>query len=125
MLEYFSFFKLEIRLNTFTSERFQFFKTVTGIGLGLMALSSTFMVSRCFADRRGLAMALSVAGGGLGFVVFPMVLSALMSFYGLRGTLLLCSALYLNGLVFGAIYRPKEQRSQKKKNGNFVFIHEC
>lgn len=66
-------------------------------------------------------MALSVAGGGLGFVVFPMVLSALMSFYGLRGTLLLCSALYLNGLVFGAIYRPKEKRPEKKKNGSFVF----
>lgn len=50
-------------------------------------------------------MALSMAGGGLGFIVFPVLFAALLEVYGTRGTLLLCSSLYLNGIVCGAVYR--------------------
>ncbi|XP_061165691.1 monocarboxylate transporter 13-like [Saccostrea echinata] len=84
-----------------------------GLGLGLMALPSTFMVSDCFDSRRGLVIALSTAGGGLGFIVFPVLFSFMVNFYGLKGTLLVCSALYLNGFLFGIIYRQKEKQPKK------------
>ncbi|XP_062614612.1 uncharacterized MFS-type transporter YhjX-like isoform X2 [Saccostrea cucullata] len=80
-----------------------------GLGIGLMALPSTFMVSGCFDSRRGLVLALSTAGGGLGFIVFPIFFSFMVNFYGLKGTLLVWSALYLNGILFGIIYRQKEK----------------
>jgi MFS family permease len=86
---------------------------MTGLGLGLMTISSTLMVSDCFEKRRGFAIALSVAGGGLGFVVFPVMVSMLVSHYGLQGALLVCSALYLNGILFGVVYRQMPNQSQK------------
>lgn len=56
-------------------------------------------------------MALSMAGGGLGFIVFPVLFAALLEVYGTRGTLLLCSSLYLNGIVCGAVYRQIQKPS--------------
>lgn len=75
----------------------------------MMVISSTFVVTDCFERRRGLAMALSLAGGGLGFIVFPVLFTALLEVYGTRGTLLLCSALYLNGIACGVVYRQVQK----------------
>nr|XP_034329600.1 monocarboxylate transporter 13-like isoform X2 [Crassostrea gigas] len=87
-----------------------------GLGLGMMVISSTFAVTSCFEKRRGLAMALSMAGGGLGFIVFPVLFAALLEVYGTRGTLLLCSSLYLNGIVCGAVYRQIQKPSVRNED---------
>ncbi|KAF8868883.1 major facilitator superfamily domain-containing protein [Mucidula mucida] len=46
-----------------------------GLGMGMMLLPSTSVVSHYFRRRRSLAMGLVITGGGLGSVIYPIILN--------------------------------------------------
>ncbi len=54
----------------------------------------------------------------VGVLVWPPVTDVLLEYYGVRGTLLILSALSLNGLVFSALFRPNNEIKQIQTNIN-------
>ncbi|XP_062614610.1 monocarboxylate transporter 6-like isoform X2 [Saccostrea cucullata] len=75
-----------------------------GIGFSCLTVTSTIMVGEYFEKRRPMALILSVLGGGVGIVAFPYIFTHLNQTYGLRGTLLILSAVYCNGIIFSFLY---------------------
>ena len=78
----------------------------SGIGYGMIFLTSIVSVSRYFDKRRSLAMGISVCGSGIGSIIFNPLSKWLLDEYGWRGTLLIEAGLVLNCVAFGALYRP-------------------
>lgn len=82
-----------------------------------MYLPSIVMVGHYFDKRRALATGIAVCGSGMGTFVFAPLGSYLVREYGWRGCNVIIGAIILNGIAFGAIYRPLEENrpSRSKK----------
>ncbi|XP_076277714.1 monocarboxylate transporter 12-like isoform X2 [Lasioglossum baleicum] len=86
-----------------------------GFGFGLIYLPAIVSVSCYFEKYRSLATGIAVCGSGLGTLVFAPCLEYLISSYGWRGTIMICSGIVLNCIVLGALFRPiKEKKSRKR-----------
>jgi len=79
--------------------------------MGLVAPSSYLAINSYFVSRRGLAMGICQAGIGLGFIVVPYVVEAMLRNYGFRGTMLLLGGISLNSIVGALLYQPVEWHS--------------
>ncbi|KAL1472464.1 hypothetical protein MTO96_039306 [Rhipicephalus appendiculatus] len=58
------------------------------------------IISEHFVKNKGLAMGLNYAGITAALFVFPKLLEYLVAAYGLRGALLICGAVTMNGVAF-------------------------
>jgi MFS family permease len=76
--------------------------------MGLVAPSSYLAINSYFVTRRGLAMGFCQAGIGLGFIVVPYLVEAMLHTYGFRGTMLLLAGISLNSFVGALLYQPME-----------------
>jgi len=76
--------------------------------MGLVAPSSYLAINSYFVSRRGLAMGICQAGIGLGFMVVPYLVEAMLRNYGFRGTMLLLGGISLNSIVGALLYQPVE-----------------
>ena len=83
-------------------------KQSTGVGFGMMYLPSIVMVGYYFDKKRALATGIAVCGSGIGTFVFAPLGSFLVQEYGWKGANIILGAIILNGIVFGAVYRPLE-----------------
>lgn len=72
----------------------------------MLFISSYVVVFQYFEKRRSLAIGLAVLGSGSGGLVFNPFSKWLLERYGWRGTLLIESAILLNGVACGAVMRP-------------------
>jgi MFS family permease len=79
--------------------------------MGLVAPSSYLAINSYFVARRGLVMGLCQAGIGLGFIVVPYLVEAMLRNYGFRGTMLLLGGISLNSIVGALLYQPVEWHS--------------
>ncbi|XP_014774509.1 monocarboxylate transporter 12 [Octopus bimaculoides] len=84
-----------------------------GIGLGFMYLPAIVMVGYYFDKRRALATGIAVCGSGIGNFVFAPIAELLLKEYGWRGSMMITSALMLNGIIFGSFYRPLKPPKNK------------
>ena len=73
------------------------------------------MVGHYFDKKRALATGIAVCGSGTGTFVFAPLGSFLVSEYGWKGCNIIMAAIILNGIAFGAIYRPLEHSEPKRK----------
>ncbi|KAK2583113.1 hypothetical protein KPH14_009139 [Odynerus spinipes] len=80
----------------------------TGLGFGLIYLPAIVSVTCYFEKYRSLATGIAVCGSGLGTLIFAPVLESLITNYGWRGTMMICSGIVLNCIVLGAFFRPLE-----------------
>lgn len=80
-----------------------------------MYLPSIVMVGHYFDKKRALATGIAVCGSGTGTFVFAPLGSYLVSEYGWKGCNIIMGAIILNGVAFGAIYRPLEDNAPKRK----------
>lgn len=80
-----------------------------------MYLPSIVMVGHYFDKKRALATGIAVCGSGTGTFVFAPLGSYLVSEYGWKGCNIIMAAIILNGVAFGAIYRPLEHSQPKRK----------
>lgn len=64
------------------------------------------MVGMYFKKWRSLATGLALSGASVGTFVIPILLEALLETFSLYGAILVISALYFNGCVSAALYRP-------------------
>ncbi|XP_076237454.1 monocarboxylate transporter 5-like isoform X2 [Calliopsis andreniformis] len=87
----------------------------TGLGFGLIYLPAIVSVTCYFEKYRSLATGIAVCGSGLGTLVFAPCLEYLITAYGWRGTIMICSGIVLNCIVLGALFRPLETSKQQKK----------
>jgi len=83
----------------------------------MVTLSSFVIVQQHFKKFRALAAAISACGISVGTLCSGPLLTAMLNAYQWRGTLLLMSAMVLNGCVFGAFYRPPPTSSPRRSTG--------
>ncbi|XP_035742954.1 monocarboxylate transporter 12-B-like isoform X1 [Vespa mandarinia] len=95
----------------------------TGLGFGLIYLPAIVSVTCYFEKYRSLATGIAVCGSGLGTLIFAPCLESLISNYGWRGAIMICSGIVLNCIILGAFFRPLET-SMLKKNHNSKGISE-
>ncbi|XP_011306062.1 monocarboxylate transporter 12-B [Fopius arisanus] len=80
----------------------------TGLGFGLIYLPAIVSVTCYFEKLRSFATGIAVCGSGLGTLVFAPFIEYLIVEYGWRGAMLITSALVLNCIIFGIMFRPLE-----------------
>nr|CAH8858082.1 unnamed protein product [Trichobilharzia regenti] len=86
---------------------------VFGFGLTLSYTPSLVVCTHYFHKRRATALSLSLAGCGVATIILPYLFYFLISYYGLRGAMIILSAFSLHYCVAGALYY---QREPKKDN---------
>ncbi|XP_021342422.1 monocarboxylate transporter 12-like [Mizuhopecten yessoensis] len=96
---------------------------VGGTGFGLIYQPAILIVSYYFNRRRALATGIAVCGSGIGGFVFAPLSVLLLDAYGWKGAMWIISAIVLNGVVFGAVYRPIEVQ-QRRPKGQTTFSEE-
>lgn len=88
----------------------EYFVFFYGIGTGLANAcffgNGLVMVGMYFKKWRSLATGLALSGASVGTFVIPILLEALLEKFSLSGAILVTSAIYLNGCVSAALYRP-------------------
>ena len=84
---------------------------ITGIGKSLAYQPGLVVVGQHFVKRRGVAVGLATAGGGIGTLFLPPLFEMLLGSYGFSGGLLIISAIALQMCVSGMLYHspPKQE----------------
>jgi len=77
-----------------------------GIGVGLSSSMGLLMTQEYFVAKRPLATGIVWAGASVGQMAVPLLIQYLLNGYGMRGGLLLFSAVLLNGIVGAMVYQP-------------------
>lgn len=88
----------------------------TGLGFGLIYLPAIVSVTTYFEKYRSLATGIAVCGSGLGTFIFSPLTDYLIKEYGWRGSMMIISAIVLNCIFFGAMFRPLEYEKPKKES---------
>ncbi|KAH6932102.1 hypothetical protein HPB50_002857 [Hyalomma asiaticum] len=71
----------------------------------MVFIVAPIIISEHFVKHKGLAMGLNFSGVTASLFVFPNLLEHLVAEYGLRGALLICGAVTLNGFAFSLFTR--------------------
>ncbi|XP_052216091.1 monocarboxylate transporter 14-like isoform X3 [Dreissena polymorpha] len=79
---------------------------VAGIGQGFIMAPTTSLLGLYFEKYRSLANAISVSGGGVGSLLFSLIIRQLLNTYGFTGTMLIIAGMNLNIFVAAALMRP-------------------
>ncbi|XP_069128571.1 monocarboxylate transporter 13-like isoform X1 [Argopecten irradians] len=80
------------------------FAIAGGVGNCLVYTPSVVVVGHYFSRRRGLAV--GIATSSFGAFLFPTLIEYLFDQYGFRGAFLMLSAIALNTMVCGCVFRP-------------------
>ncbi|XP_069108019.1 monocarboxylate transporter 12-like [Argopecten irradians] len=92
---------------------------VGGFGLALLYPTSLVIVGMYFEKRRALATGIAVSGSGVGALVMAPTIEFLLELYGWQGTIWIMSAIVLNTVVCGALYRPVCSASSSEHRKTF------
>ncbi|XP_064652226.1 monocarboxylate transporter 3-like [Lineus longissimus] len=77
-----------------------------GIGTSFLNLPSLVMMSFYFKKYRNLATGAASVGAGLGGLVLPILIHALIEHYSWRGAMVIIAGLMLQGCVVGILLKP-------------------
>ena len=99
------------------------FGVIAGIGMSLPYFNRVVMIPKYFENKRGLASGIAESGSGIGAIIFPPLVSQLISVYHWKGGLLIVGGIVANIIVCGVIFRPnspetKFMETSKPKNLN-------
>ncbi|KAL5004374.1 hypothetical protein ScPMuIL_017830 [Solemya velum] len=86
-----------------------------GIGNSGIFPNGLVIISKYFRRHLALANGLSMSGSSIGVLGLPPIIQYLLNNYGLKGTLLLVSGIYLQCVVCGALYRPPSFYTRRKR----------
>ncbi|XP_076336091.1 LOW QUALITY PROTEIN: monocarboxylate transporter 13-like [Tachypleus tridentatus] len=94
----------------------------TGTGIGLMYLPAIVCVTCYFEKKRAFATGIAVCGSGFGIFALAPLTDWLVNYYGWKGAMMIVSGILLNGIVFGALYRPLQVRKPPKKSHTRIHV---
>lgn len=84
--------------------------------MSMLSQTASISISFYFNKKRGLANGISTTGSGLGFFIFPPLLTYLLEEFGLKGTCIILAGIMMQGIVCGALVIPlKHQLSNSDK----------
>ena len=89
---------------------------VAGVSYAFLYAPSFVLIRMYFDKWRTLANGLAVAGASVGQLVIPQMLTFLLYEYNLMWTLIVYSAVCLNGIVAGALLRPVSFYKKRSKS---------
>ncbi|KAA3680362.1 uncharacterized protein DEA37_0000231 [Paragonimus westermani] len=98
------------------------FGIFSGIGFSLCMTTALVIVSMYFDDRRATATGLSIAGTGVGALVFAPAVEFLIKIYTWRGTFMLMAAAVLHMAICGALMRPVETRTERRHRQRLAWM---
>ncbi|KAF6773651.1 hypothetical protein AHF37_07367 [Paragonimus kellicotti] len=98
------------------------FGIFSGFGFSLCMTAALVIVSMYFDDRRATATGLSIAGTGVGALVFAPAVEFLIKIYTWRGTFMLMAAAVLHMAVCGALMRPVETRTERRHRQRLAWL---
>ncbi|CAH1796578.1 unnamed protein product [Owenia fusiformis] len=81
----------------------------------MIYLPAVLAVGFYFEKKRALANGIASSGSGIGTFVFSPLIEGLINSYTWRGTMLILSAVVMNTLLCGAVFRPIEPIRSKRK----------
>ena len=96
-------------------------------------MSSLIVVGMYFSRKRAIATGIATSGSGLGTFAYAYMTNVLLDEYDWKGTVLILSAILLNVVACGAIYRPlqvndgnsERSSSTELDNGNVdIKVHD-
>ena len=91
-----------------------------GFGFGLIYLPAIVSVTCYFEKKRSFATGIAVCGSGLGTFIFAPLTEFLIQAYFWKGAMLIIAALTLNCVIFGALFRPLENKPRPKPTSDEV-----
>jgi predicted MFS family arabinose efflux permease len=69
----------------------------------------------CYFEKlRSLATGIAVCGSGLGTFIFAPLTEWLITYYGWRGAMLIIAGVVFNCTIFGALFRPLQEKPKQK-----------
>lgn len=98
------------------------FGILSGLGTSLSMTAALVIVSVYFDEKRATATGLSIAGTGVGALVFAPAVEALLNVYTWRGTFMLMAGALLNIAVCGALMRPVETRNERRQRQRLAWL---
>jgi MFS family permease len=110
---------LGLVMSSFTTSLNQLIVTYSmfvGLGMGLLEPATFISISDYFTTRKSRAVALSMAGTGLGQMMGPQVVKFFLMKFGFRGTILLMGSLSLHGVIGACLFQPVEQNMKRCEN---------
>lgn len=99
---------------------------LTGIGNGMMYVTSMVAVQHYFDKKRAMATGLAVSGSGVGTLVFGILTQKLLDTLGWRYTLVVEAGIILLGVVCGALFKPlpDEEKVETVPDGDVMGLYE-
>ncbi|XP_026142022.1 monocarboxylate transporter 12-B [Carassius auratus] len=88
---------------------------LTGVGFALSYTSAIAMVGSYFCERKALAYGIAMSGSGIGTFILAPAVQLLIEFFSWRGALLILGGLVSHLCVCGALMRPLESQSGRRK----------
>nr|CAH8873566.1 unnamed protein product [Trichobilharzia regenti] len=98
------------------------FGILSGLGASLCITSALVVVSVYFDDRRATATGLSIAGTGVGALIFAPMVEMLLNIYTWRGAMMILSGFFLNMIVCGALMRPVETHIERRHRQRLAWL---
>ena len=89
---------------------------VVGIGKSLAYQPGLVVVGQYFKKRRGAAVGLATAGGGIGTLVLPPLFETMLNYYGFSGGLMIISAVALHMCISGMLYKSPTRRKLHRQS---------
>ncbi|XP_038066198.1 monocarboxylate transporter 13-like [Patiria miniata] len=91
---------------------------LTGSGFGMVMCVCKVHLGLYFNERLAFASSIVTMGVPVGLIIFPAFAELLRITYGIRGTLLILSALTMHLVACGALLRPSFGISSQQRGGN-------
>ncbi|CAH1399994.1 unnamed protein product [Nezara viridula] len=82
------------------------YAVIGGIGVGLANSSTLVVINEYFTKKKGQAIALSMTGTVVGFMLMPQIVRFLLDEYDFRSALLIIGALSLHAVVGAYLFQP-------------------
>lgn len=76
------------------------------MGVAAVMAAFTLAINSFFKEKRSRAIGVGMSITGLGAILMPLLMSALMALYGWRYAVLILSAICLHSLVAACLLRP-------------------
>ncbi|TGZ56260.1 hypothetical protein CRM22_010187 [Opisthorchis felineus] len=98
------------------------FGILSGLGSSLSMTAALVIVSLYFDDRRATATGLSIAGTGVGALVFAPAVEFFINIYTWRGTFMLMAGALLHIAICGALMRPVETDMERRLRQRLAWL---